>query len=130
MLAFTSGNDLLREHPHAAFDRTYHWGYEVWYRIESKQECPSFRKLIVQVRLKDQVVAEADFADDGSAAHCQNVRVEPADQRRGIATAMYLFAEKVFGKSIRNHWAGDSAQTAAAKALWANPSRPFGRRLS
>jgi len=55
------------------------------------------------------------------------VRVEPTHQRRGLATAMYVFAENVFGKPLSNYWASEPHQSEAAKVMWANPNRPFGR---
>lgn len=127
MRAFEAGSELFRLHPHVAFGRICQCGYEVWYRIENDEGYPAARVLIVQISLQDQVVAKADFTDDGFTAYCQHVRVEPTHQRRGLATATYVFAEIVFGKPLSNHWASEPHQSEAAKAMWANPNRPFGR---
>jgi hypothetical protein len=72
------------------------------------------------------MIGEANFTDDGSFAFPQNVRVAPAYQRQGIATAIYVFAEKILEKPLYDFWADDPAQTSEAKALWAQPNRPFG----
>lgn len=40
---------------------------------------------------------------------------------------MYLLAELVSGKPLKNVWKDEGDQTEAAKALWDSPNRPFGR---
>lgn len=85
------------------------------------------KNLDVCVRFKGAVVAEACFTDDGDSAYCHHVKVEPEFRRRGLATAMYQYAESVFLKKLENHWHGDpETQSAEARALWAQPQRPFG----
>lgn len=51
-----------------------------------------------------------------------------AYQHRRIATTMYVFAEKVFGRPLIDIWAGgdERGQSEAAKGLWSQPNRPFG----
>src|SRR5262249_11229333 len=68
-----------------------------------------------------------DFSeDDALTAHCQNIWVNPDRQRQGIANAVYVFAELVLGRVLRDYWRDDSHQSEAAQALWAQSNRPFG----
>jgi ribosomal protein S18 acetylase RimI-like enzyme len=124
MVEFEDGSTVINENPHPAFDRISGSGYRITYRVE--QEVEPFKDLLVKVLHGGDVIAEADFTDDGLYAHCQNVRVHPRHQRQGIATAVYVYAEKVYGKRLRNFWGDDPKQTPAAKALWAQRNRPFG----
>lgn len=50
------------------------------------------------------------------------VEVAPDHRRRGLATAMYSWAERLSGKKFRPA----SSNTDAAKALWHQKHRPFG----
>ncbi len=53
-----------------------------------------------------------------------SVVVQPAWQRQGIATQMYIFAEQEMGlKFVRN----DEVLTGSGKALWNQKSRLFGQ---
>ena len=52
-----------------------------------------------------------------------STNVRSAFRRKGIATAMYEHAERVLGRKI----ARGSEQSDDAKALWSQPSRPFGK---
>jgi hypothetical protein len=123
-LRFEDGTSVSRENPHPAFDRLRANGYVIEYRIEREVEfCTD---LLVRVRRGQDVVAEADFTEDDLGAYCQNVRVNRDHRRRGVANAIYVFAEKAFGKPLYNFWGTDPKQTAAAKALRAQPHRPFG----
>src|SRR5579872_1954647 len=111
-------------HLHPALGRVLGQGYEIAYHIE--HEGKHFSCLAVRVSYQGQVVAEADFTDDGRDAYCQNVKVREGDRRKGIATAAYVLAEKILGKLLYDFWGGDDKQSAAAKALWSQPGRPFG----
>ena len=118
--------ELIASTPHALFTRIAALGYRLDHH-HSDGPSSALRDLIVRVFESDCIVAEADFSDDGFAAHCQNVRVEEGHRRRGLATAMYLLAERVFGKPLWDFWRGDGCQSDAAKAMWAQPDRPFGQ---
>lgn len=50
--------------------------------------------------------------------------VHPDHQRKGIATALYQYAEKVTGKPIRED---RIVQNAQSRKLWSQPNRPFGK---
>lgn len=54
-----------------------------------------------------------------------SVQVHPQHRRKGIATAMYVLAEKVSGK----RFVPDTYQTPSGRALWDQPNRPFGKSL-
>ncbi|WP_226377764.1 GNAT family N-acetyltransferase [Citrifermentans bremense] len=85
------------------------------------------KNLDVCVRFRGAVVAEACFTDDGDSAYCHHVKVEPEYRRRGIASAMYQYAESIFLKKLENHWHDDpETQSPEARAFWAQPHRPFG----
>ncbi len=129
MPSFEPGAELVRLYPHAVFERLYSQGYEIWYMIQTVEQCPNMRNLSVEVRHGELIVASADFDDDSRSSHCQNVLVEAAHRRKGIAKALYVFAEKVLGKRLWNLWDGSSIQSEEAKAMWANPNRPFGDPL-
>src|SRR5258708_5988981 len=124
MNGFELGSTVIDQNPHPTFDRVIGAGYVIQFLVE--QEVEPFRDLQVQVMHQGKVVATASFTDDGESAHCQNVVVMPEHHRKGIATAVYVFAERLFRRKLYNFWKGDPVQTAAAKALWAQPNRPFG----
>jgi len=50
--------------------------------------------------------------------------VHPKHQRKGLATAMYIYAEKMHGKKFDQA----ALQTLAGKKLWSQPKRPFGKK--
>lgn len=52
--------------------------------------------------------------------------VSPDHQRKGIATGMYQYAEKLTGKKMQP----GNEQTNEGKALWAGPQRSFGKSHS
>jgi 8-oxo-dGTP pyrophosphatase MutT (NUDIX family)/ribosomal protein S18 acetylase RimI-like enzyme len=57
----------------------------------------------------------------------REVGVSKNHRRKGIATAMYQMAEKVSGKRLRPEDLRGGQQTAAARYLWSQRRRPFGR---
>jgi GNAT superfamily N-acetyltransferase len=127
MDVFEDGAVIIEQYPHSAFDKVVGCGYTICYHIEQNVE--SLKELEVKVLYGENVVANANFTDDGRDAWCQNVRVLPAHQKQGIATAIYVFAEKVYGKALYNFWENNPAQTPAARALWAQSNCPFGSPL-
>src|SRR5262249_24458893 len=110
MTKLQSGNSLIQQHPHALFERLAEGGYVLQYCMGQGV----FRPLVVVVFPGEQVVATADFSDDGRAAHCQNVRVDEHHRRRGIANTIYVFAEVAYGKRVWDFWknTADSQSTA------------------
>ncbi len=121
---FEDGSNIIEHNPNSAFNKILCRNYRVFYHIERDLE--PLTNLIVKVVYGEIIVGEADFTDDGSIAYCQNIEVHPDYRRQGVATAIYVFAEKVFGKPLIDFWQNDSAQSLEAKALWAQTNRPFG----
>jgi hypothetical protein len=83
----------------------------------------------LSVWLGPEQAGDADFSADIEmkwSVHCQNVSVVSAHQRHGIATSMYVLAERVMGLPMTNLWEGDPRQSEEAQGLWAQPNRPFG----
>jgi hypothetical protein len=116
----TDAANFLEEHADAHLDplRSFAVAYSVQQDLDTS--------LVVEVRDDRGLVAKADFSANDYEAWSQNVEVAGRFRRRGIATALYVFAELFFGKTLYNFW--PDKQTDAARALWAQPNRPFGRR--
>ena len=116
-------NSIIEDNPHEAFNKIYKNKYEILY---STHEDKFETILNAEVRFGDNIVANADFVISEGDLHCNNVRVDEEHRRKGICTALYVFAEKLFGRKIENFWKGDPIQSDAAKKLWNQPNRPFG----
>ncbi len=117
-------NQIIEDNPHEAFNRIYKNNYEMFYSIHEDE----FKTILkIEVRLGDSVVGKADFVRRKGDFHCDNVTVDEEHRRKGNATAIYVFAEILFGRKVENHWKGDSIQSDAAKQLWNQPNRPFGK---
>lgn len=58
----------------------------------------------------------------GISSH--ETKIHPEHRRKGLATALYQYAEQLSGKRMYPH----HSQTSEANELWAQPDRPFGRR--
>lgn len=76
-----------------------------------------------------------DIQPIGKVLTEDSVYTKPEYQKKGIATAAYVWIEEITGLKVRpNGSLGDGGkwivsgyhQTNAAKKLWANPKRPFG----
>ncbi len=81
-------------------------------------------RVLAFTRDDPQAVGELLFSASGAYLEDQDVQVDPAHQRRGIATAMYQQAEALTGKAFLSRLGEPLPYDAAA--LWANPDRPFG----
>jgi len=68
-------------------------------------------------------VGHSEFILRGGRLLPNNVEVVPEARRHGIATAMYVFAEKHTGLVCVPH----SIQSADGAAFWAQRTRPFGK---
>ncbi len=117
---------IISADPHPAFERVAAVGYRLDHH-HAEGSMAALHAITIRALADGRVVAVATFQDDGSACHCQDVRVDDAHQRRGLATAMYLLAERVLRKPLFDFWDGHKWQSPAAKAMWANPDRPFGK---
>lgn len=85
------------------------------------------RELYLDAWLGNARVGTAHFSDHGAYAFCQNIEIAPEHQCNGLGSAMYVLAEQMLDQTLKNIWGEDERQSAAAKALWASRSRPFGR---
>lgn len=97
--------------------------YVAEYEFEDEGE---YRNLRIFVREGTEEIAKADFTSDETSAYCQRIDVIPRRRRQGIATGIYVMAEKLYMLHLSNFWEGDPGQTADARAFWAQSSRPFG----
>jgi GNAT superfamily N-acetyltransferase len=61
--------------------------------------------------------------DTGTQFTCSDVFVSDRYRRRGLATAMYVEAERLSGRVL----VPSAVQRAAGRALWLQSGRPFGR---
>ena len=102
--------------------------YQIYYNIDDPSEM--FRFLFVEVIFKGETVANADFQANDGEGHCQNIIVKEKYRRKGIATAIYVFAEFMLECVLENFWGIDPKQTETAKKLWAQSNRPFGNRAN
>ena len=103
----------------------------------SLSDLGSTLRLKFRSRDTDDELASAEFScptpgGNGlmpSPPFCQNVRVGASHRSEGLADAMYVAAERIFGQPLVNYWDGDPTQTDAARGFWARPDRPFGGRV-
>ena len=79
----------------------------------------------IYAKIGDRVVGTAYFGYVGADLRAA-VQVDPKYRRRGVATAMYVWAEEI----ARDKLTPDSPHTPYAEALWNQPNRPFGRTAS
>jgi ribosomal protein S18 acetylase RimI-like enzyme len=115
-------DNLLKYDKHGAFKRILDAGYALHRELHQQ----SLLALSVQVRKDNDVVGTAEFSVDDDGGYCQNVDVDDGHRRRGIANAMYAFAELSLGVRLYDFWGTDTKQTPSAKALWSQAKRPFG----
>jgi ribosomal protein S18 acetylase RimI-like enzyme len=130
-VTYIDGTAIVQRNPHPSFDKITAAGFTFRYCIETEVEGKwTLIELNIQVCRGEEVVGAANFSDDGITAHCQNVGVVPGFQRKGIGTAIYVFAERILNRPLIDFWAcdKDSWQSQAARAFWSQPNRPFGEQ--
>ena len=113
--------ELLVWHPHQAFRVLT--PYSVSYTNADEHIS---REVVIEVRDRELLLARANFSGQEELAWCQNVTVNSSYRRRGIATALYVLAEVIYGQPLYNFWPDE--QTEAARGLWSQADRPFGSR--
>lgn len=129
------GTLLLRDHNNPKVRRAVDSGYTFQYVYDpSLSLCP----LVVYAQKDGDYAGSATFnlgntmTPDGCVqdhAFAQDVGVQAEHQRTGVATAMYVLAEIVLRVPLKDGWDYEgSPQKPDAKALWAQPDRPFGQR--
>jgi GNAT superfamily N-acetyltransferase len=129
---FQSSSQFIEKNPSPFIDRALNQGcvfehHEAWESFRGDLQKQGF--LIVRVYLNNALVGRASFhAPPTTWIECRDVEVAPEHQRKGIATAMYVFAEKIFRLPLRNVWGkAGQPQTELAALFWANPNQPFGK---
>lgn len=123
MVDLEDGRPIIDANTRDAFQKVSEAGYGLWYALWPVSD----EDLFVVVRHDGVDVGSAEFSHQDDRVWCQNVKVNSDQQRKGLATAMYVFAEVFLGKTMVNMWGTDEAQTDDAKGLWASTNRPFGR---
>jgi 8-oxo-dGTP pyrophosphatase MutT (NUDIX family)/GNAT superfamily N-acetyltransferase len=96
-------------------------GYEIRHKLDERGKYAT-----ITAHLGGEQVGQLDIGH--SQAHPGFIRpvqveVHPRHRRRGLATAMYRRAEEVLGAKV----VPGTSQTRAAKKLWAQKARPFGK---
>ena len=106
--------------------RVYNHGYEIYFNLDDSGE---FHQLDIEVKKNTEVVAEGFFVCERENFHGNDVEVNSDHRRKGIATAMYVTAEKIMGKTLVNYWdeSGES-QTEMGQVFWGQKNRPFGKK--
>lgn len=80
-----------------------------------------------ELRPRDYSVGDSELrasrTQGADTIHVNDVNVDPEQKRKGIATSMYLAAERDFKLPMQKGVTGLSDES---RALWNNPDRPFG----
>jgi len=83
--------------------------------VQFKPRKKTLDRWIIFARLGKRVVGYAVFTSEGTTRlYPMEVNVVGTYQRRGIATAMYQYAQRVSGRKLRP----SGQQTTAAQLLW------------
>ena len=107
--------------------------YNVDFEGADDGEAESFFKQNPDLRPKDFLISAPNGEHAGSIRigltkdqkniYVWDANIEPEHRRKGIATEVYVRAEKLFGKKLI---AGVSSQSEDAIGLWSQEDRPFG----
>lgn len=126
-MKWISASSVMSANECPAFTKVAGIGIDFEYQFDPHTR--SIRDILIRAMHAGNVVAEANFTDDNGSHPPslipQNVRVEAGFQRKGIATAIYVLAEKIIGKPLTGFW-DEGEQTPDSRGLWAQPGRPFG----
>jgi len=105
-------------------------GYRLFHEIN---EDDFSKEIVIRAYFNNEEIGEATFVVESQPVggmsefgHCDNIEILEEHQKKGVGTAIYVFAEQVLGKKLMNYWGDDPDQTTGAKALWAQKNRPFG----
>jgi len=116
-------SNFIKIHPRSEFDKINKNKYILYYEEKSNK---TDKRLFIQVKKNVLIAGEADFYNDKYHLHCENVEVKKKHRRKGIANAMYVFAEAFFDKKIINFWDDAPKRSDLIKKFWNQPDRPFG----
>lgn len=126
-----NAQSFIDERPHTVFKKAQDYGCLFYYKFSP---CPpgELREVVIKALKEGIEVGSSEFVEDlnfgGSptTAHVQNVEVHEDHTRKGIATSLYVLAERLLEVPLQNEWEGDIKQKPPAVKLWAQPDRPFG----
>jgi GNAT superfamily N-acetyltransferase len=121
MILFEPGE--LVKYP-IVLQKIFQHGFQIYFKIDDPSE--THRLLEIEVRYDNLVIATAEFEADDGEGHCNIIDVWPNYQRKGIANALYVFAEYSLECILENFWDKNPIQTDPAKYLWLQKDRPFG----
>lgn len=118
---------ILRATPFPAFTRADALGYSFAYQFEEGDTM----LVVFASRGEVEGCGIAHFhwehrEGGGPAFCCFDVQVDPPHQRQGLATTMYVLAERVTGLKLENTRGGGD-QTDDGYALWHQRGRQFGQ---
>lgn len=107
MTEYTPGERVIAAHPHPAIRRVIDQGYAFEYLVLRQSQTDS--RLVTRASYRGAEVAFAAFTDRVSAPGLKGraVFVDSAHRRRGLSTALRVFAEAVAGKPLVNVWGTD-----------------------
>ena len=119
--------DATREIDSPDINKIRKAGYRILHDLRAPVQRPNgppVGALRIRVLLGDVLVGWVSFERRGEWLSADTeTGVDPGHQRRGICTAMYVYAEKLTGCTIADEPMGRSE---AGNAFWAQSNRPFG----
>lgn len=95
-----------------------------WHECGDEVDEGDWNMLVVYAKLEGKQVGWAEFIIKDGYLLPNNVEVNPEFRRKGIASAMYVFAEQETGLKARPH----NIQSPEGHALWNQKDRKFGAR--
>lgn len=98
-------------------------GYTFHFDPEGRHSPGDMNWSTVTANHNGKQVGRMEVGEEGGFAVPHGTKVHPDHQRKGVASAMYRHYETTTGHKLNP----DHTQTPAAKALWANKGRPFGK---
>jgi len=123
---YKNGKTVIDKDTCSEFDRINKKGFEIFYNLEKDNNNPDVKELSLLVFSSSKVVGGGQFIDNVLETFGQNIWVDEKYRRKGICTAMYVFAEKILSKKLSPM--PELNQSDSAKALWNQSRRPFGNK--
>lgn len=117
-MTYTDGASIIATHPHRCFARVTAAGYCFRYQRDESG-------WTIQVIHGEEVLFSVrcfGAVSDPDRRQIYDIRVPKPHRRKGLANAVYVFAEVMTNGVLTPHW----DQSADALALWTQRNRPFG----
>jgi len=114
---FINASDFIERNPDPVFNRAIEAGFEFWYEILGDK---GNRDVWIKASKSDVIAGKVHFAEDPNdptSLSAQDICVQPALKRRGVATAMCILVIKIIGKPLRNDW-DESEMEDEGKIFW------------